>query len=119
MKPPVDFAKAVPANIPNVREMNLKSQLKLHLERRGMTAAELARKSGVSKQVVSHWLNGAKPKNINQVKKVADALGTTLDHLLFGSGEDLERRRVTELDALLGDGWVSGLFEVRFRRIKR
>ena len=99
--------------------MNLKSQLNYFLKLRGMTAAELGRKSGVSKQVLSIWLGGAEPKKLAQIKAVAAALGTTVDHLCFGEGEDRESQRVTELDALLGEGWVSGLFEVRFRRIRR
>lgn len=119
MKRSIDFPQGTPPKLPKVGEMNLKSQLKLHLDQRGMTAADLARESGVSKQVVSHWLGGAKPKNIDQVKKVADALETTLDHLMFGNGIDREAQKVTELDALLGDGWVSGLFEIRFRRVKK
>ena len=98
--------------------MNLKEQLRFLLEQKGMTAAQLSRKSGVSKQVISVWLAGGSPKKIEQVKKVAAALDTSLDHLCFGNGIDQEGQRVVEIDALLGDGWVSGLFEVRFRRIK-
>lgn len=100
------------------RYMNLKQQLRTYLELRDMTAAELARKSGVSKQVISLWLGGAEPKKLTQVKKVASVLGTTVDHLCFGSGKDEASQKITELDALLGDGWVSGLFEVRFRRVR-
>jgi transcriptional regulator with XRE-family HTH domain len=99
--------------------MNLKNQLRCYLDIRGMTATELARKSGVSKQVISLWLSGAEPKKVAQIKKVAASLGTTVDHLCFGDGRDESVQKVTELDALLGDGWVSGLFEVRFRRVKR
>ncbi len=99
--------------------LNLKNQLKLFLEQRQMTAAQLSRASRVSSQVLSLWLRGAEPKKMSQVKAVADCLGTTVDHLCFGSGLDTESERITELDALLGDQWVSGIFEVRFRRIKR
>lgn len=99
--------------------MNLKTQLKFYLNKRGMSASELARKAGVSKQLLSQWLNGAEPRKVQQVKKVADALGTSVDHILFGSGEDRERMRVTELDALLGDGWIGGVFELQIRRIKK
>jgi len=102
-----------------LRKMNLKFQLRHYLDLRGMTAAELARKSGVSKQVISLWQGGAEPKKLAQVKKVAEALGTSVDHLCFGSGTDKEAQKATELDALLGDGWISGVFEVRLRRIKK
>ncbi len=100
-------------------EMNLKAQLALYLELRNMTAAELSRKSGVSKQVISQWLGGAQPKKLAQLRLVADVLGTTIDHLCFGSGKDTESQKVTELDALMGDQWITGLFEVRLRRVKK
>lgn len=101
------------------RTMTLKSQLKYYLELRGLTAAELSRRSGVSKQVLSSWLAGSEPKKFSQVKKVCDVLEISLDHLLYGSGQDSDGQRVTEIDALLGDGWVGGVFEVRFRRLKK
>ena len=100
-------------------EMTLKAQLTLYLELRNMTAAELSRKSGVSKQVISQWLGGAQPKKLTQLRQIAEVLGTTIDHLCFGSGKDSSNQKITELDALLGDQWVSGLFEVRFRRVKK
>lgn len=115
----IDFAQAKHIDNPIGSRMTLKAQLTYHLKRRGMTAAELARKTGVSKQVLSLWLNGSKPKNVDQVKSVADALGVTIDNLMFGDGVDLESAKTTELDALMGTGWVSGLFEVRFRRVKK
>lgn len=84
-----------------------------------MTAAELARKAKVSKQLLSLWLGGSEPRKLDHVKQVAQALGTSVDNLCFGDGLDQESERITELDALLGDGWVGGLFEVRLRRVKK
>ena len=49
-----------------------------------MTAAELARRSGVSKQTISDWTAGIQPRSIPQVKKIADVFGVSLDSLLFG-----------------------------------
>lgn len=99
--------------------MNLKAQLTFYLREKGMTAAELSRKAGVPKQTLSLWLDGAEPRKMDQLKKVAGVLATTVDNLLFGNGVDQNQERVTELDALLGDGWLSGIFEVRLRRIKK
>lgn len=119
MSSPIDSAHGAASLPPNYRKMNLKAQLRFYLDKRGMSAAELARKAGVSKQVLSLWSGGAKPKNIDQAKRVAIALGTTLDNLMFGNGVDDASEKATELDALLGTGWVSGLFEVRFRRVRK
>lgn len=115
----IDSLSSQSGTLPKARVMNLKNQLKLYLELRDITAAELSRKTGVSKQVLSQWLAGAEPKKLNQVRLVASALKVSLEHLVFGTGKDIESIKVTELDALLGDGWISGLFEVRFRRVKK
>lgn len=104
---------------PTGQVMNLRSQLKFYLEHKDTSATELSRESGVSKQVVSLWLAGSKPRNLTQVKLVAEALGTTVDHLCFGKGLEPEKEKAVELDALLGSQWVAGIFEVKFRRIKQ
>lgn len=96
--------------------MKLKKQLQLYLEYYDLTAAQLSRKSGVSQQVLSQWLRGADPRKISQVKSVSEALGCSVDHLCFGEG--LERERSPE--PLIGaEDWLSGLFEVKIRRIKK
>lgn len=119
MSESIDSTKTTIGLASKIMVMNLKNQLKTYLDYRGISAAELSRKSGVSKQVLSLWSGGAKPKNIEQVKKVADCLGVTLDYLLFGEGVDQTSERVTELDALLGDEWLTGQFEIKIRRIKK
>jgi len=100
--------------------MDLKKHLRSLLKLRGITAAELARRASVPKQSISDWLGGSSPRDIKQVKKVADALGVSVDELCFG--EKTESRvieQITTIDSILGDGWVSGIFEVRFRRVKK
>lgn len=99
--------------------MNLKEQLKIYMHASDMSATDLAKKSRVSKQVISHWLLGTEPRKLEQVKAVADVLGTTVDHLCFGKGLKKESSEAMELNALLGDEWIGGLFEIRFRRVKR
>jgi transcriptional regulator with XRE-family HTH domain len=92
--------------------MNLKIQLKILLELNSITAAQLARQTGVSKQVLSLWLSGAEPKSLTHVKKVAEALNTTVDHLCFGNGHPLSPK-ILELEEIIG----SGLFEIRLKRV--
>jgi transcriptional regulator with XRE-family HTH domain len=104
---------------PIILDMNLRKQLARYLALRDLTLAELGRKSGVSKNTLHDWSLGQKARDVSKIKLVAEVLGTTVDHLCFGDGIEMEAKRATELDALLGEGWVSGLFEVRFRRVKR
>jgi transcriptional regulator with XRE-family HTH domain len=85
-----------------------------------MTVTNLSKKSGVNRKTLNDWLSSdASPRDIAQVKSVANVLGVSIDELVFGSSVDLAEDRITELDALLGDDWIGGLFEVRFRRVKK
>lgn len=98
--------------------MNLNKQLKLYLERHDLSATQLAKKSGVSKQVISLWMNGGSPKRIEHVKAVADIFGVTVDHLCFGS--DISKQGSPDSFALLAsDDWMSGIFEIKVRKLKR
>lgn len=82
-----------------------------------MTASQLSRKSKVPKSNISEWLTGRKPKDFEQVKRVADVLGTTLDNLCFGSGSD-KTMKAKSLDEMVEGDWISGKFEIKIRRIK-
>ena len=64
--------------------LQLKRQLARLIRERGLTGAELARRSGIPKQSISDWLAGVRPRNISQVKKIADTLGIGLTELCFG-----------------------------------
>lgn len=103
---------------PIVLPMTLKKQLRFYLDANDMTAAQLARKAGIPKQSLSGWLSGSNPRDVKQVKKVADSLGVSLDNLMFGNGADEKSAKHQELNALMGDDWIGGVFEVKFRRVK-
>lgn len=98
--------------------MRLAQQIEVYLKAKGWTAAELSRRSRVSKSVLSKWEAGARPRDLDQVKRVADTLGTSLDWLCFGDGIEPIRRPGTDLSELLGDDWVGGVFELKIRRIR-
>lgn len=94
--------------------MKLKDNLLQLLRDSDWTAAQLSRKSGVSKQVLSQWLNGASPKNIDQIKAVASAFNTTVDRLCFGPTESSSS---TIIEQHLGE-IHAGKFEVILRKLK-
>lgn len=58
-----------------------KLRLAYFMDQRRVSAAELARRTGVPKQTISDWLAGASPRSISQLAKVAEALGINLDEL--------------------------------------
>ena len=96
--------------------MNLKSHLFSLLDSREMTASALSRKSGVPKQTISDWLAGRKPRDITQVKKVATVFGLSIDELCYGTKPQAQAARLQPNDT--GADWISGVFEVRIRRVK-
>ncbi|HAR41946.1 MAG TPA: hypothetical protein DCS07_04840 [Bdellovibrionales bacterium] len=107
--------------------MNLKQQLRHYLAAREMTAADLAKQAGMPKQTVSDWLSGVPPRSLDKLRKVCLVLNVSLDELCFG---DCKENRKTEVkkqeqqafvpEALILpiNGSVSGLFEVRIRRVR-
>jgi transcriptional regulator with XRE-family HTH domain len=95
--------------------MNLVSQIKYNLSQKGWTIAQLGRQSGVPKQTISDWVNGAKPRDISQVKLVADSFGITVDHLCFGSGDPAPFQSINQYE----DEINAGIFEVVLRRVKK
>ena len=99
--------------------LNLKSQLQFYIKDRGMTMAELSRKSNVPRQTLSQWAAGTEPRKIDQIKNVADVFQTSIDNLMYGKGLDREREQLQSLEALLGNDWIGGLFEIRLRRVKK
>jgi len=64
--------------------LQLKKQLKSLLNARTLTAAQLARRSGVPKQTISNWLAGVPPSGIKQLCQIAVSLNVSLDELCFG-----------------------------------
>jgi len=60
-----------------------KKQLKTFLHDRKLTAAEVARRTGVPKQTLSDWLSGTQPRNMEYVRRVAEELHVTTTQLFF------------------------------------
>jgi transcriptional regulator with XRE-family HTH domain len=96
-------------------EVKLKLQLKKLLLEKGLTAAQLARISGVPRQSLSDWLGGSRPRNLDHVKKVADALKVSIDELCYGDSTKIDSPK--NLEGSSGDDELTGVFEIRVRRI--
>lgn len=85
-------------------QLILKRRLQELLQQYQWTAAELSRRSGVPKQVLSLWLSGVEPRKISHLKNVARTLGVSVDDLCF----------TQEGSSLVGE-WIEGVFEGRIR----
>lgn len=99
--------------------MVLKDKLKELLKQQDTTAAQVSRKSGVPKNTISDWLAGNSPRDIRQVKRVADALGVTVDFLCFGGSAKPQADQTKTLTQLLGQDWIEGLFEIKLRQVRK
>jgi transcriptional regulator with XRE-family HTH domain len=87
--------------------MRLKQQLEHLLDKSNMNASQLSRKANVPRQTLSNWLMGQAPKNISQVKRVADLFNVTLDHLIYGE---------TKAEHTIMDDLCRKRFEIRIIR---
>jgi transcriptional regulator with XRE-family HTH domain len=98
-------------------KLELHKNLKSLLEKRGMTAIELSRLTKVPKSTIQNWLSGLEPRNLLQLKRVADYFDVTVDLLLYGSKKEKIRDRSAISE--FADEINAGTFEVVLRRIKK
>jgi len=94
--------------------MNIKASLKKLLHDRDMTVAQLSRATKVPVQTLSNWLQGLKPRDLEQVQRVSAYFGVTLD--FFVSGKESEAKPAfndykEEINA--------GVYEVILRKLKK
>lgn len=64
-------------------------RLKILMVDRGMTATELAERSGITRQMVSNYVNGSAIPGLSTACKLASALGVSVDDLADGDVRDL------------------------------
>jgi len=91
-------------------DLTLRKTLRELLNQRGLSAAELSRRTGVPRSVLSDWLAGASPRNIDHLRRVAEAFQVSIETLCFG--KDLSK------DPPFAH-WVEGTFEGRIRISRR
>lgn len=65
--------------------IKLKSILKGLIHEKDITAAQLARSTKIPPQTLNNWLSGQMPRNLDQLKAVADYFQVSLDYLIYGS----------------------------------
>ncbi len=65
----------------------LHKNLKKLLDERGMTASQLSRATKVPNSTIQNWLSGLVPRNLIQLKRVAEYFEASVDFLLYGEKE--------------------------------
>lgn len=98
-------------------KLELHKNLQNLLDKRGMTASQLSRATKVPNSTIQNWLAGLVPRNLLQLKKVADYFDVSVDLLLYGGKKEKSRERSAISE--YADEINAGLFEVVLRRVKR
>jgi transcriptional regulator with XRE-family HTH domain len=98
-------------------KLELHKNIKTLLDKRGITPSQLSRATSVPNSTIQNWLTGLEPRNLIQLKKVADFFDVTVDLLLYGSKKDSKRDRSAISE--FADEINAGTFEVVLRRIKK
>jgi transcriptional regulator with XRE-family HTH domain len=94
--------------------IKIKTILKKLLHEHDITAAQLARACKIPPQTINNWLSGQEPRNLNQIKAVADHFEISVDYLVYGQLEN-KKEAIEEYK----DEINAGTFEVVLRRVKR
>lgn len=94
--------------------MKLSSILESLCKKKGITLAELARRSEVPKQTLHNWTIGRRSINPDQIKRVSQVLETSVHYLLFGEHDPFESPTEEILKEIF-----SGDVRVTLHRIER
>ena len=94
----------------------LKKNLDHFLNKSGISASKLAARISVPKTKVNNWTAGVAPRDLNQLKKLADFMQTTIDALVF---TDLEVSNTSKNDSLNNPFAFEGDFRIRVERISK
>lgn len=91
--------------------MKIAINIKTHLQNENLSLADFAKSLELPLSTIHGWLNGVTPKNIYDIKKVADSLGVTIEELCFN--EKINVSKKTNVKVLIDDQ----AFELILKRI--
>lgn len=93
--------------------MKIGRQLKDLLNKHDLKVAQLARATGIPRQTLDNWILGQDPRNLKQVKIIADHFKVSIEFLCFG--EQPKERSLVEFEHEIN----AGVFEVVLRRVNK
>ena len=85
------------------------------MEEQQITSKALAAKAKVARSTLGGWLHGVQPLDLNDVKKVAHALGCTFEYLVFGK-EDRDLSRA--INGAARSIVLEGVYRIRIEAIE-
>lgn len=90
-------------------KIKLAENLNRLMTKKNLTVSAVSRKTGMNKSTLHNYCNGVVPRNLPQIKELADLLDVSLTELIFGSDHE---ERTTNLSQS-----IEGKFEITIRRI--
>lgn len=97
--------------------MEMHKNLRRLLSLKGLSVKEIAQKTQIPSKTLYHWMNGQKPRNIEQVQRLCQVLEVSLDEFFGFSKAEIAERKLIPLQQLLEDVHA-GKFEVILRPVK-
>jgi transcriptional regulator with XRE-family HTH domain len=67
-----------------IRIHEMDKNLRQILALKNISLKSLSEEVGIPASTIHGWLNGVPPKNVHEIKKIADYFGLTVDALCFG-----------------------------------
>jgi len=96
-------------------ELRLKENLEHLIDESGISITNLAKKCGINQQTIHNWLSGQSPKNISQVKKLADYFGCSIEDICFLDNKTGLKSEIDKYKEEIN----AGIFEVILRRVQK
>lgn len=97
--------------------MKVKQNIAHFIEKSGLTASALARKTNLPKTTIANWLAGVAPRDLNQLKKLADYMNVTIDALTFQDLSNSEIQQINKMSDL--ENFFQGDFRISIQRLKK
>jgi len=93
------------------REIKVGENLQRLMADRKVSVTVTAREVGMNKSTLHGYCNGVVPRNLKQLKALADYLGVSFDELIFGAAP--------EFTSVKSEATIEGRYEVIIKRVAR
>ncbi len=86
--------------------------LKRLMAEQALTFKKLGEMSGVPASTIKTWSSGIEPKSLAAARKVARALGVSVEHLVFGTSDKQQASLTEVITTQLFSGWCKVTIEM-------
>ncbi len=95
-------------------KLTLDKNLENLLKKNNLNIPKLSTVTAISRQTLANWIAGQKPRNIEQVKIVADFFCVSMEYLCFGE-ENSPVNPIQKYDNEIN----AGVYEVVLRKVRK